>query len=225
VQVNALQSLGGFSVILVIFAAVAIFLILRLRSVLGRRVGFERPPTPPGAMQGFNAGPVIEGRVLPAQSGHSVPDPQSPLGQKLMQIVNRDPHFDPPQFLSQAETAFRLIVTAFAAGDRASLKPLLSEHVFETFDAAIKAREEAGERHQTEIKAITATSIEDAQLLGDQAAIIVRFTSDQVNMVLDAAGNPKVGTDAVTELTDLWTFERNIKGPELTWRLAAARSG
>jgi len=142
-----------------------------------------------------------------------------------MQIVNRDPHFDPPQFLSQAETAFRLIVTAFAAGDRASLKPLLSEHVFETFDAAIKAREEAGERHQTEIKAITATSIEDAQLLGDQAAIIVRFTSDQVNMVLDAAGNPKVGTDAVTELTDLWTFERNIKGPELTWRLAAARSG
>ena len=224
-QVNALQSLGGFSVILVIFAAVAIFLILRLRSVLGRRVGFERPPTPPGATQGFNAGPVIEGLALPVQSGHSVPDPQSPLGQKLMQIVNRDPHFDPPQFLSQAETAFRLIVTAFAAGDRAKLKPLLSEHVFETFDAAIRAREEAGERHQTEIKAITAASIEDAQLLGDQAAIIVRFTSDQVNMVLDAGGNPKVGTDAVTELTDLWTFERNIKGPELTWRLAAARNG
>jgi predicted lipid-binding transport protein (Tim44 family) len=225
VQANTLQSLGGFPVILVIFAGVAILLILRLRSVLGRRVGFERPPTPPGATQGFSAGPVIEGQATPVQSGHPVPDPRSPLGQKLMQIASRDPHFDPPQFLSQAEAAFRLIVMAFAAGDRATLKPLLSEHVFETFDAAIKAREEAGERHRTEIKSITAASIEDAQLLGDQAAIIVRFTSDQVNMVLDAAGNPKIGTDAVAELTDLWTFERNLKGPDLTWRLAAARNG
>lgn len=224
-QANTLQSLGGFPVILVIFAGVAILLILRLRSVLGRRVGFERPPTPPGAAQGFNPGPVIEGQATPVQSGHSVPDPRSPLGQKLMQIVSRDPHFDPPQFLSQAESAFRLIVTAFAAGDRATLKPVLSEHVFETFDAAIKAREEAGERHRTEIKSITAASIEDAQLLGDQAAIIVRFTSDQVNLVLDAAGNPKIGTDAVAELTDLWTFERNLRGPDLTWRLAAARNG
>ena len=224
-QANTFQSLGGFPVILVIFASVAILLILRLRSVLGRRVGFERPPTPPGATQGFNAGPVIEGQATPVQSGHPVPDPRSPLGQKLMQIVSRDPHFDPPQFLSQAEAAFRLIVTAFAAGDRATLKPLLSEHVSETFDAAIKAREEAGERHRTEIKSITAASIEDAQLLGDQAAIIVRFTSDQVNLVLDAAGNPKIGTDAVAELTDLWTFERNLRGPDLTWRLAAARNG
>lgn len=224
-QTNALQSLGGFPVILIIFAGVAIFLVLRLRSVLGRRVGFERPPMPQGPMPSQASGPVIEGQALPAQSSHAVPDPRSPLGQKLMQIVSRDPHFDPPSFLSQAESAFRLIVTAFSAGDRAALKPLLTEHVFETFEAAITAREQAGERHQTEIKSIPETSIEDAQFLGDTAAIIVRFTSDQVNMVLDAEGHPKIGTDAVTELTDLWTFERNLKAPELTWRLAAARSG
>ncbi|WP_183266628.1 Tim44/TimA family putative adaptor protein [Acidocella aromatica] len=224
-QANALQSLGGFPVILISFAGVAIFLVLRLRGVLGRRVGFERPPMPQGPAPGQASGPVIEGQAFPVQSGHVVPDPGSPLGQKLMQIVSRDQHFDPPQFLSQAETSFRLIVTAFAAGDRTALKPLLTEHVFETFEAAITAREQAAERHQTEIKSIPEARIEDAQLLGDTAAIIVRFTSDQVNMVLDAEGHPKIGTDAVTELTDLWTFERNLKGPELTWRLAAARTG
>lgn len=224
-QANALQSLGGFPVILVIFAGVAIFLILRLRSVLGRRVGFERPPMPQGPLPNQPSGPVIEGQALPAQPAHAVPDPNSPLGQKLMQIVSRDPHFDPPDFLTQAEAAFRQIVTAFGAGNRAALQPLLTEHVFETFDAAIREREQAGERHQTEIKAIPEIRIEDAQLLGDTAAIVLRFTSDQVNMVLDAAGQPKIGTDAVTELTDLWTFERDLKSPTPIWRLAAARNG
>jgi predicted lipid-binding transport protein (Tim44 family) len=225
VQAHALQSLGGLPVILVIFAGVAVFLVLRLRSVLGRRIGFERPPLPhPGPVAPM-PGPVIEGQAQPISRGRAVPDPRSPLGQKLMQIVNRDPRFDPPLFLAQAEAAFRQIVAAFAAGDRAALKPLLTPHVFETFDAAITAREQAGERHRTEIKAIPEISIEDAQILGDTAAIVVRFTSDQVNMVLDAQGQPKIGTEAVTELTDLWTFERNLNSPDPTWRLAAARSG
>ncbi len=222
-QTNAFQSLGGFPVILIIFAGVAILLILRLRSVLGRRVGFERPPQPPPGL--YAQGPVIEGRATPAPAGRPVPDPSSPLGQKLMQIVNRDPHFDPPNFLSQAESAFRLIVTAFAAGDRATLSPLLSPHVFETFDAAIRTREAAGESHRTEIKTIVTASIEDAQLLADHAAIVVRFVSDQVNAELDATGTPKPGTEGVNELTDLWTFERNLNGPEPGWRLAAARNG
>jgi predicted lipid-binding transport protein (Tim44 family) len=142
-----------------------------------------------------------------------------------MQIVNRDPNFDPPKFLNGAETAFRMIVTAFAAGDRPTLKNLLSESVFQTFDAAITSREAAQERHRTEIKAIIAATIEDAQLLSDQAAVIVRFTSDQVNLTLDTAGNPVVGNEAVTELVDLWTFERDLKGKDPTWRLSQARSG
>jgi predicted lipid-binding transport protein (Tim44 family) len=210
-------------VALVIFAAVAVFLVLRLRSVLGKRMGFEKPPVPPGQMPGFNNGPIIEGRALP-ETGRAVPDPRSPLGERLMQIVNRDAQFDPPKFLDQAETAFRMIVTAFAAGDRPTLRSLLTDGVFQTFDAAIAAREAANQRQRTDIKAILSATIEDAQLLGDQAAVIVRFTSDQVNVPLDASGAP-LGTEAVTELTDLWTFERNLKSRETTWRLAAARNG
>ncbi len=222
-QTNTLQSLGSFPIALVLFAGVAIFLILRLRSVLGKRVGFERqapPPTP-----AFAQGPVIEGEALPVTAGRPVPDPQSPLGQRLMQIVQRTTDFDPPKFLEQVEAAFRAIVTAFAAGDRATLKSLLTDHVYGTFEAAITAREAANEQHRTDIKSILSATIESAELLGDQAAIIVRFVSDQVNLTLDAAGNPTDGTEAVVELTDLWTFERNLKDPAPGWRLAAARSG
>lgn len=222
-QTNTLQSLGSFPVALVLFAGVAIFLILRLRSVLGKRVGFERkaqPPSPPAASQG----PLIEGQAQPVAE-RPVPDPQSPLGQRLMQIVQRTTDFDPPKFLDQVEAAFRAIVTAFAAGDRATLQSLLTEHVYNTFDSAISAREAAGQRHRTEIKAILSTTIESAELIGDQAAIIVRFVSDQVNLTLDANGNPADGTEAVVELTDLWTFERNLKDTGPGWRLAAARSG
>jgi predicted lipid-binding transport protein (Tim44 family) len=223
-QPNMFQGLGAFPVALVIFAGLAVFLVLRLRSVLGKRVGFEKPPVPPGQMPGYNNGPIIEGRALPPEPGRAVPDPRSPLGERLMQIVNRDAQFDPPKFLTQAETAFRMIVTGFAAGDRTTLKNLLSDSVFQTFDAAIAAREAANQRQRTDIKAILSAAIEDAQIVGDEAAVVVRFTSDQVNVTLDA-NNSSLGTEAVTELTDLWTFTRNLQGREQTWRLAAARTG
>jgi predicted lipid-binding transport protein (Tim44 family) len=225
-QISSLQGLTNLPVLLVIFGAVAVFLILRLRSVLGKRIGFEKPPIPSGQMQGFGTGPIIEGQAQPAANGHQVPDPRSALGERLMQIVNRDVNFDPPKFLSGAETAFRMIVTSFAAGDRPTLKTLLTDGVYQTFDAAIAAREAAGERHRTEIKSILSAVIEDAQLLGDLAAVIVRFTSDQVNLVLDATGQPAQGaSEAITEIADVWTFERNLKSKDLTWRLASARSG
>ncbi len=224
-QISALQNLGSFPVALVLFGAIALFLILRLRSVLGKRVGFEKPPIPPGQMPGFSSGPIIDGQALPAQGARQVPDPRSALGARLMDIVNADANFDPPKFLANAENVFRIIVTAFAAGDRTALKPLLSDPVYQTFESVITARESAGERHRTEIKSILSTVIEDAQMLGNQAAVIVRFTSDQVNLTLDKAGNPITGTEAVTEIVDLWTFERTLKSKDTTWRLAAARSG
>ncbi len=224
-QTSVFQSGSGFQIGLVLFGAIAVFLILRLRSVLGKRVGFEKPPVAPGQMPGFGAGPVIDGQAVPVRPGRAVPDPRSALGERLMRIVNADPNFDPPKFLEGAETAFRMIVTAFAAGDRATLKNLLSEPVYQTFDAAISTREAANERHRTEIKSILSAVIEDAQLMGSQAAVVVRFTSDQVNLTLDSAGNPASGTEAVTELVDLWTFERILGSKDLTWRLAAARSG
>ncbi len=232
-QTSVFQNGSGFGIGVVLFGAIAVFLILRLRSVLGKRVGFEKPPLPPGQMPGFGAGPVagpaggpiIDGQAVPARGGRAVPDPHSALGERLMRIVKADANFDPPKFLEGAEIAFRKIVTAFAGGDRATLKNLLSDNVYQTFDAAIASREAAGETHRTEIKNIISAVIEDAELVGTQAAVIVRFVSDQVNLTLDAAGNAVTGTEAVTELVDLWTFEHVMGSKDPTWRLAAARSG
>ncbi len=218
-----LQDWGDFPIAVVIFAGIAIFLVLRLRSILGRRVGFEKPAIPRDMRGGM--GPVIDGKASLISPSRTVPDPQSALGERLMSIVKRDAVFDPPKFLIQAEANFRAIVTAFAAGDRTALKPLLTDQVYETFDSAITARETAKETQKTEIKSVHSATIEDAQLIGDHAAVIVRLASDQISVTLNEAGEPVSGTDALTELVDLWTFERNLKAKDNTWRLAAARNG
>jgi predicted lipid-binding transport protein (Tim44 family) len=213
-SLTSLQGLGDFPVALVIFGAIALFLVLRLRSILGRRVGLEKPPGPAGMRS--RTGPIIEGTAAPFSTGHQVPDPQSALGERLMDIVKRDSVFDPPKFLLQAETQFRTIVSAFAAGDSTTLKPPADRS---------GARQAAAHTQRTEIKAITAATIEDAQLVGDLAAVIVRFTSDQVSVTQDTTGQIVDGSESPHELIDLWTFERNLKSRDQNWHLAAARNG
>lgn len=227
VAANSLQSLGGFPVVLVIFAGIAIFLILRLRSVLGKRVGFEKPPLQSGGLvPGFQPDQVVKDQApSPAAPNRSIPDPRSELGQRLMQIVNRDPQFDPPVFLTHAEAAFRSIVTAFSNGDLTTLQSLLTPHVYETFAAAITAKGEAGEHQRTEIKSILSAGIEDAQIYGDLATVVVRFASAQVSQRLDATGNPVPGSEEQADICDIWTFEHDLRSQDPTWRLSAARSG
>lgn len=211
---------GSFPVDIVLFAMVAVFLVLRLRSVLGRRQGFEAPVRPPVPMPG---GPIIEGHAEPAPS-RPVPDPVSPLGQTLLAMGRIDQGFTPQRFLDGAEAAFRMIVAAFASGDRAALVPLLAPETMAGFEAAIAAREAAGEKQLTEIRGVHALEIVDAALAGTRAQIQLRIVSDQVSRTLGRDGGIVHGTDAVTEITDLWTLERDLAQPDPTWRLAAARS-
>ncbi|MCC6718625.1 MAG: Tim44 domain-containing protein [Acetobacteraceae bacterium] len=217
-------SSGGFPIDLILFGMIAAFLVLRLRSILGKRQGFERPP---------EAAPRPDLRVVddtaahpppPAAPERALPDPASPLGRTLAAMQSIDGDFTPGRFLDGAEQAFRMIVTAFAAGDRAALRPLLSSDTYAAFDGAIAAREAAGETQRTEIRDIQDASIEAAELRGGHASITVHFTSDQVNLTLDRDGRETAGTDAVTEIRDIWTFERDLGTPDPTWRLVAARS-
>jgi len=216
---------GGFPVDLVLFGMIAGFLVLRLRSILGRRTGYERPPAqpyqPPGAPP---AGPVIEGRAEPVPaSTRAVPDPGSPLGQMLSRMRAVDRGFDPGGFLDGADKAFRIIVTAFAAGDRVRLRGLVSDDVYRAFEQAITAREQAGHTQTSEINDIPSATIEEADLRGTVAQVTVRFVSDQVSLTKDASGQPVAGTDAVTEITDIWTFERDLSSQDPTWRLVSVR--
>ena len=122
---------GSFPIDLLLFGMIAAFLVLRLRGILGRKTGFERPPqadAPQGPVPGVSrAAPssIIEGKAEAA--ARPLPDLGSPAGAALAQMRTIDRTFDPQHFLNGAEAAFRMIVGAFAAGDRATLRPLLSE--------------------------------------------------------------------------------------------------
>ena len=224
---------GGFPIDLVLFGMIAAFLVLRLRSILGKRTGFERqtPPVQPGAARPA-AGPIIEARAEPPQpeaarpdAAQTVPEPASPTGQALAQMRALDRAFDPARFLTGADQAFRMIVAAFAAGDRVALQSLLSDETYKAFEQAISARQKAGETQISEIKSMQRLSIEQAELKGRIGSVTVRIVSDQISYVKDKDGRILTGTDAVTEITDLWTFERDLSQRDPTWRLVAARSG
>jgi predicted lipid-binding transport protein (Tim44 family) len=225
---------GGFPVDIVLFGLIAAFLILRLRSILGRRTGFEGRPraVPPLTAARTAPGPrdakpaVIEGRAeaVPARPVRPLPDAASPLGEQLRRLRAIDTGFDPGRFLEAAENTFRTIVAAFAGGDRVTLRSLLTDETYRAFETAIAARETAQETQRTEIKEISTAAIVEVELSERVADITVRFVSDQLNMTLGRDTQPVSGTDGTTEMIDLWTFERDLGMRDQTWRLAAARS-
>lgn len=222
-------SFGHFPVDLVLFALVAAFLILRLRSVLGRRVGIQPLPMPvaPRAEAGKRVDDS-KAEAVAQKAEYNIPAPGTRVGALLEDVHKQDPSFTPQQFLVGAQSVFTQVVTAFAAGDRTTLQTRLTPAVYASFDAAIAAREAAGETQRTEIKGVRALNIEDVHLtplaVGVGASIEVRIVSDQISLVTGADGQPVTGMDAVTEFSDLWTFERLLGAAGSTWRLASARS-
>jgi len=226
---------GGFPVDLILFAMVAAFLVLRLRSVLGRRTGFERPrpdnvvPFDPksGDASGGRANDLPELPAAGPQEGATrrlLPDARGPVGQALARIRGVDPSFDANPFLDGAEGAFRMVVDAFARGDRTTLRALLNDDTYAGFEGAITAREKAGEMQRSEVRAMQEIGIEAADLRGTVADVTVRFVSDQINLTTAADGSIAAGAEAVTEIADIWTFQRDLRSQEPTWRLVATRS-
>jgi predicted lipid-binding transport protein (Tim44 family) len=218
------MAMGGFPIDLVLFGLVAVFLVLRLISVLGKRTGFEQPMSRlvPQPSPATNPPPVIE--AVPEPVHRALPDPAGPVGQVLLAMTGVDRNFAPQRFLDGAEAAFRLIVMAYAKGDRVQLQKLLSRQTYTAFEGAISAREAAGHTQKTDIRSVESVTIEQAHLAGTIATIEVRFVSDQVNLVLAADNSVVSGADAVTEIADLWTFERDLAQPDPAWHLVAARS-
>jgi predicted lipid-binding transport protein (Tim44 family) len=219
---------GGYLDI-ILFGMVAAFLVLRLRAVLGRRTGTERQrenpllrrPEPARERGGDN---VV---ALPERGIEAPPDtgPVS-LDQGLGQIHAADPGFDAKTFTGGARGAFEIIVNAFAAGDTATLRPLLSDEVYERFAEAIRARVAAKETHETRLETIKSAEIVEARLGGRTAFVTVRFSSDQTNVTRAADGSVVDGeADRIVEKTDFWTFARNTRSQDPNWVLVATRSG
>jgi predicted lipid-binding transport protein (Tim44 family) len=212
------------------FALIAGFLVFRLRSVLGRRHGEERQR--PNLFSGERTAPPVPDNVIVLpERGRTVDsrptgaDEPLSLGASLDLIRAADPRFDEKHFLAGARAAFGMIVDAFARGDTAALRPLLSDDVFASFSSVIRARTAAGETHETRVERIRELEISEAKLEGQTAVITATIVSDQVNVSRDALG-AVIDGDPVrpAEITDIWTFARNTRSDNPNWTLVGTRT-
>lgn len=220
---------------IILFAAIAAFLVLRLRSVLGRRQGHEEPPKyDPFRDRGKDEAAEEKVIQLPERSGQTAggeaePGAEAggatPLEQGLTQIKMADRNFESDSFVSGAKVAFEMVVAAFANGDAKTLRPLLSNDVYEDFSGAIKAREDNKETLESTLVGISEAEIVEAELQGKTAFVTIKFVSEQINVTRSAEGEAVEGDpNSVTTVTDIWTFARNTRSRDPNWTLVATDS-
>lgn len=225
----------------ILFLVLAVFILLRLRSVLGTRTGNERPPYDPFAARDAKPAPQttntdnvvsLPGRVAePERPVPSEPSPErwadvtqpgTPLAAQLDAIVKADPTFAVPPFIEGAKGAYEMIVNAFAQGDRKTLKMLLSREVYDNFAAVIDEREKRGETVQSSFVSLDKAEIVAAELVAGAAHITVRFVSKLISATRDKAGTIIDGApDKVTDVTDIWTYSRDTAARDPNWKLIA----
>jgi predicted lipid-binding transport protein (Tim44 family) len=128
--------------------------------------------------------------------------------------------------VSGAKSAYEMIVLAFAGGDRRALKDLLSSEVYEGFEAAIKEREQRGEKVETRFASIDKAEIVNAEVRDRAAQITIRFVSQMISATRDKAGTVVDGNpEKLTDVTDVWTFARDITSRDPNWKLVGTESG
>ena len=185
-----------------VLAFVAAFVLFRLYITLGRRTGAERPEPRPQPAQGELP---IE---LTSPAAALAPAATGPAGEGLLAIVRADPQFDVEHFLAGARSAYEIVVNAFAKGDREALRPLLAPRVFDSYVAAIAAREQKGETGP-ELVRLKSGEIAEASMQGGIARVSVRFEAELAE-----------GAHGVRDAREKWTFEREIRSADPNWRLA-----
>lgn len=233
---------------LIVYGAAAVLIFFKLWSVLGQRTGRERPPYDPYSARDSvrpstndNKVVALPGRAAepppkPADAAAAAPpaadrwagiaDTGSAVATGLDAIVREDKSFDAKHFIAGARAAYEMIVTAFAEGDRRALKNLLSRDVYDGFEAAIRDREGKGETTESRFISIDKSDITDAELRGRTAQVTMRFVSQLVSATRDRNGNVIDGSpDKVTDVTDVWTFARDLSSRDPNWKLVATEAG
>jgi predicted lipid-binding transport protein (Tim44 family) len=227
----------------IIFLALAVFIFLRLRSVLGQRTGSERPPydrAAPNVVQRTQdnnnvvpmPGAVIDqaplapsADVAPADRWKGLAEPGTPLAAGLDAIAAQDSSFDPRHFISGARGAYEMIVLAFANGDRRALKDLLSGEVYESFETVIKDREKHEQKTETRFVSIDKAELVGAEARDRAAQLTVRFVSQMISVTRDKTGAIVDGNaDKVADITDVWTFARDTSSRDPNWKLVGTGS-
>ncbi len=213
---------------IVLFAMIAGFLVLRLRSVLGRRGDFggsRHDPFSVNSNDDASEGEVVQLRTAGDEDPEVDEFTDSPLQSGFMEIKMASPRFDPKEFLEGVSGAFEMVVKAFAEGDRETLHSMLNEEVYENFVHAIRQREEARETLENTVVKINSAEPIEAYMEGTDAVITVKMVTEQINITKDEQGEVVDGSpNAISEVTDIWTFSRSTRSANPNWQLIATRS-
>lgn len=244
--------MGGIDVLTLVFLAVAVAIFFKLRSVLGRRTGheqtrFERYKAQQEARQ--RNGELVgqdkvvtlprrereEDQAAPVTGQQTLADGEqrvrafaagnSEVGQGLVEIYRADSSFDPDHFVQGAKGAYEIIVTAFAEGNRKTLKNLLNSEVYDGFNNAVAERERRGEQIDQSFVGIKSADLVEAELRGGIAQLTVKFVSELISATRDKAGGVINGDPKrIREVTDIWTFAREAMSRNPNWKLVATQA-
>ncbi len=229
-----------FNITTIIFAALAIFVVWKLRSVLGARHDHEEGPDQgrqdrPGRTRSMErdgnvvrlpgadrAAPVPETSHRSENRWEGLAEKGSPVWEGLDKLDAAERGFDAHMFAEGAKGAYEMIVTAFAAGDKAMLRNLLSKEVLDSFTQVISDRESRGEHVETTFVSLDKSQIVDVQIRGKTANITVAFDSKLITATYDNSrqlvdGDP----EKIVSVSDVWTFARDIGSNDPNWRLVA----
>jgi predicted lipid-binding transport protein (Tim44 family) len=232
-----------FDMTTIIFELLAAFVVWKLRSVLGTRSGTEKPPRnpfatgTPGSFETRRAERGPQPITLPGGAETSVgaagkdekwkpyAEPESSAWRGLDSIASADPNFTIQPFAAGAKSAYEMIITAFAEGNREVLRNLLSPEVYAGFAAALDDRERRGQKLSTTFVSIDGLTVDDAVLQGRTAKIKIHFTSEMTTVTRDSNGTVVDGDpDKVVKIDDIWTFARDIRSSDPNWKLCATES-
>ncbi len=225
---------------LIVYALIAAGLIFWLRSILGTRHGDEADRPAPkmeldaeGKIVGTDVSDssdkaeqpflLIEELAAHEKGNMSIGNKAAELG--LIEIAKADRSFNIYDFLGAAQDAFVYVVESFAEGDRETLRDLLGSTVYNAFDAAISAREDAQETMESEIHAIKKSEVIEARMDGKFAFVTIRFWADETSVVKDEDSNILQGhPEKTTLMRDVWTFSRDLKSRDLRWLVVETRA-
>lgn len=230
--------MGSFDFVTFFFFVAAVIIFIQLRSVLGKRTGHERPPQDQMNRRDQVAEGLDDPKVvtLPRRGRENAEadmfadidayaDPGSELNAGLRAVKTADPSFAPKEFVAGATTAYEMIVSAFAEGDRKTLKGLLSREVYDGFVAAIDEREARNETVRSNFVGIEKANIIQAEMKGAEANITLRIISQLISATLNKEGEVIEGDLVeVTDVNDVWTFARDTRSRDPNWRLIATEA-
>ncbi len=210
---------------LIVLAGIAIFLILRLRAVLGTRDGFERPPVP--APREDASGKRRDFEVVEGGPDHDIIDhvPEgSSAAAALAEMKRAEPSFSVGEFMKGARGAYEMILMAFERGDLQSIRPFISDDVYESFNSVVEERKRQGLTIESNFVGLREIAVDDAHF--DQAEregeITLRFVAETTSAVRNDAGTIIEGS--LTEIKrqkDVWTFARTMGAGDPNWQLVA----